>query len=485
MGALAKPEASEATGPRRTPWRDNSEALVVAIVMAVFLKYFVVEAYRIPTGSMQPTLMGQAFGDGGGVFDRILVDKLSFHVREPQRWEVAVFKYPLDRAKNFVKRIWGLPGEELRIRDGDVWVRAAGEPEWRVLRRPRNVQDETLRALDLGASDPMPSWKVERGDWAAGDRELQARGPGAARFVGHGGGPIVDRYLDGYPAFLRGKISPRGESGTMPVGDLRLGGRVRALAGLEALTLELTEGPRRYRFELPGPAAADARPGIAVSRDAALEDGPTTAVGEGPGLAAGRWTRFQVQNLDDQLELRLDGRVVASLDVAGTSNQTAQVSIEVRGEGADLEDLQVWRDIYYLSGQTRSSWTIPAGNYFMLGDNTQDSSDSREWKFVNLRHGDEGSSELLRGNHRPFSPGADALDSNPWRGNTLEGRLTWFRDEWGETHVFPSDSEVRLPVAEALEDASFVPRELITGRAVAVFWPVNWSLGFWRLRWIH
>ena len=78
---------SRATDKRTTPWRDNLEAITFAVIMAVVLKYFIVEAYKIPTGSMQPTLMGN---EETGVFDRILVDKLSYQFRDPERFEVAV-----------------------------------------------------------------------------------------------------------------------------------------------------------------------------------------------------------------------------------------------------------------------------------------------------------------------------------------------------------------------------------------------------------
>jgi signal peptidase I len=137
----------------RTPWRDNIEAMSVAIIMAVMFKYFALEAYQIPTGSMQPTLMGQdfpperpgtqkpihvqwldkLFGEGGSIKDRILVDKLSFHVRDPKRWEVVIFKYPLNRAQNFVKRLVGMPGEHLRIAYGDVWRRENASDAWRIV----------------------------------------------------------------------------------------------------------------------------------------------------------------------------------------------------------------------------------------------------------------------------------------------------------------------------------------------------------------
>jgi len=63
--------AKKDEGPRR-PWRQNIEAVTMAIIVAVMLKYFIVEAYKIPTGSMQPTLMGNT---ETGIFDRILVDR--------------------------------------------------------------------------------------------------------------------------------------------------------------------------------------------------------------------------------------------------------------------------------------------------------------------------------------------------------------------------------------------------------------------------
>ena len=65
------------------PFRDNIEVIVFAVAMSLGLKVFALEAYQIPTGSMQPTLMGTALRDGAGaVHDRVLVDKFSFLVRE-------------------------------------------------------------------------------------------------------------------------------------------------------------------------------------------------------------------------------------------------------------------------------------------------------------------------------------------------------------------------------------------------------------------
>jgi signal peptidase I len=485
----AAPRTAAARAHRRTPLRDNVEALIVAVVMAVFLKYFVVEAYKIPTGSMQPTLMGQAFADGDGVFDRILVDKLSYHFRDPQRFEVTVFRYPLHRGRNYVKRLVGMPGEELRIAHGDLFVRSDPAAPFRPLRRPRAVQGETWKWLDRAQPDGVTQWKVESGEWSAADDRVGGAGPGRALFVGHGGGAIMDRYLDGYPAAIAARVSPRGEHGTNAVGDLRLVGRVRARPQALRLSIELIEGDRHYRFELPGPAAAsDARPRVGVVAGAGTSQGSAdTATGEPWRAPAERWVAFAVQNLDDLLELELDGKVVAALEIAPAALQTASLRLIADGAGADFERLRVARDIYYTPGrQGRDTWTIPPGHYFMLGDNTQDSSDSREWTFWNMAWADsDGEQRQARGNWHPYQRGSNPLEANPLREPTLEGRLTWFTDEWGETHLFPTDQELARDPQGSTSEAPFVPRELIAGRALLVFWPLSPGLRLWRLTWVH
>ena len=127
--------ADDGSNRGRHPWRDNIEAITMAIIMAVLLKYFVVEAYKIPTGSMQPTLYGS--GPPHELYDRVLADKLSFRFRDPERFEVVIFRYPLDRSKNFVKRLVGLPGEQLKLENGDLWVRSDADTDWRIPIRPR------------------------------------------------------------------------------------------------------------------------------------------------------------------------------------------------------------------------------------------------------------------------------------------------------------------------------------------------------------
>src|SRR5262245_31227555 len=193
----------------------------MAVAMALFLKYFVVEAYKIPTGSMQPTLIGD---EGADIEDRILVDKLSYAFREPRRWDVAVFRYPLDRSKSFVKRIAGIGPEELRIAHGDVWHREGGE--WRIVRRPAAAQAEAWLALDVATGEQshwIPQDLPASSRWSAHGNAIEARGSGSAAFRG-GHESIVDDATDGYPTSVREWLTHPAEAGDNRVGDLRVTG---------------------------------------------------------------------------------------------------------------------------------------------------------------------------------------------------------------------------------------------------------------------
>jgi len=462
--------------PRR-PWRDNIEALVMAIVMAVMLKYFIVEAYQIPTGSMQPTLMGN---DEAEIKDRILVDKLSFHFRDPERFEVVVFRYPLDRSKSFIKRICGMPDEDLRIALGDLWTRKGPDDEWKVLRRPQPVQREVWKRMY--PKDPRySSWRIESGakGWSIQGRDrIQARGDGTVRLP-NDGGSVIDDYRDGYPGDLgdtlsRVRLVPSGH----PVGDLRIEGEVRAQPGCTSVAAILREGKRKYVFELPGPAAPEGEaPRI---RTEGVEANPSLAPAARAKasfrLPAGKSVEFAAQNMDDLLVLEVDGERVAQVEIPSASDQTSSCELAVQGEGADFTSLELYRDIFYLEDNVHSEFHIPDGCYVMLGDNTQDSSDSRYWTLTTMDPGETPGEEKkpIRGNYFP-PQNPIVVPGDP------RGARVFLRDEWGDLHTFLSNES---PKAN-LEWAPFVRRDMILGRAVAVFWPISFGHRVWRLQWVH
>ncbi|MFH1478379.1 MAG: signal peptidase I [Candidatus Omnitrophota bacterium] len=89
------------------------EPIIIAVLLALIIRTFVVQAFKIPTGSMRPTLI-----EG----DRILVNKFIYKFKNPERGDVAVFISPEDKKKDFIKRVVGLPGENLKISNGTILI---------------------------------------------------------------------------------------------------------------------------------------------------------------------------------------------------------------------------------------------------------------------------------------------------------------------------------------------------------------------------
>ena len=487
--AQTEPDDEKKDGKGRN-WRDNIEAVTMAIIMAVMLKYFIIEAYKIPTGSMQPTLMGNK---QLAIEDRILVDKLSYHFRDPERFEVVIFKYPLDRSKNFIKRIVGMPGEKLRIDNGDLWTRKSDDEPWKILRKPANVQADMWKPL-IGRSARQQGWAANAAarKWQIADKEISARGSGVARYPGKLDS-IRDEYKDGYPRKMAAQMVAR-NGGNNDVGDLRVTGDVTALAGLEQVSVRFVEGDLTYRCIIPGPAAdADAKTRIEAQQSD--PNGPVSSriTVESDGidfrLSAGSTVRFDAHNLDDQLRLIVDGELVCELEI-GPAIGESHVALEIEGEGCEFKDLQVYRDIHYSTTRVKfDEWDIPEDSYVMLGDNTLDSSDGREWQFSRFeltadQLGEEvddakfgGSDKIvLRGSHR-------GNNENPTQIPGAVPPQTWFRDEFGELYHWERKNGFSPP--REFEDAPFVPRHLITGRAVLVFWPIKRNLDVYRLKWIR
>jgi signal peptidase I len=105
--------------------REYLEAAAIAVLLALFIRAFVVQAFKIPSGSMKPTLH---------VGDHILVNKFIYGIKapfinktimpisQPKRGDIIVFIYPLDRTKDFIKRVIGLPGDKIRIVNNRIYI---------------------------------------------------------------------------------------------------------------------------------------------------------------------------------------------------------------------------------------------------------------------------------------------------------------------------------------------------------------------------
>lgn len=120
--------------------REYGEALLTALLVAFLIRSFVIEAFKIPSGSMIPTLM---------IGDHIFVNKFTYGLRIPfttkriatfripERGEAIVFIYPVDDSKDFIKRVIGIPGDRIKISGDDVYVNGSS-----VSRQPIKVAPE-------------------------------------------------------------------------------------------------------------------------------------------------------------------------------------------------------------------------------------------------------------------------------------------------------------------------------------------------------
>jgi signal peptidase I len=110
---------------KKSLYKEWIEPFLIAAVVALFIRQFVVEAFKIPSGSMIPTLT---------IGDHLLVNKFIYGPRipftdsriftwkEPKRGDIIVFKYPQDESKNFIKRVVGVPGDKIQIVNGALRI---------------------------------------------------------------------------------------------------------------------------------------------------------------------------------------------------------------------------------------------------------------------------------------------------------------------------------------------------------------------------
>lgn len=101
------------TIPEKGPVREIIESVAVAVVLALIIRVFLFQFFVIPSGSMEPTLT-----EG----DMIVANKIIYRFSEPKRGDIIVFKYPLNPDRDFVKRLIGLPGEKVQIKNSTLYI---------------------------------------------------------------------------------------------------------------------------------------------------------------------------------------------------------------------------------------------------------------------------------------------------------------------------------------------------------------------------
>src|SRR5919108_2226471 len=112
----------------KSAFREYAESIIIAIILALVIRTFVVQAFKIPSGSMEDTLL---------IGDHILVNKLSYGLQipfldakvrlfglmtDPARGDIIVFPFPRDPSRDFIKRVVAVPGERIEVRNHRVYI---------------------------------------------------------------------------------------------------------------------------------------------------------------------------------------------------------------------------------------------------------------------------------------------------------------------------------------------------------------------------
>ncbi|OGZ32190.1 MAG: signal peptidase I [Candidatus Niyogibacteria bacterium RIFCSPLOWO2_12_FULL_41_13] len=121
---------------------------IVALIVAP-IRFFVAQPFIVQGSSMSPTFENS---------DYLVIDELSYRFREPKRGEMIVFKYPLDSSKFFIKRIVGLPGENIRMENNKIFIQKDGLPE-------QELEEKYFKSPALTLAGNKNKWSLNQNEY--------------------------------------------------------------------------------------------------------------------------------------------------------------------------------------------------------------------------------------------------------------------------------------------------------------------------------
>ncbi|MEM7235720.1 MAG: signal peptidase I, partial [Planctomycetota bacterium] len=331
--------------------------------------------------------------------NKILVNKFAYELGKPKRWDVIVFEF--DQWKNYIKRLVALPGETVRLHDGDLYINGKIE---RKTDHPF-VQDEMWlqvsdsNVVENGLNDP--AWSSKGTTWAP----QQERTRWSINHTAASGAPAALNYNRSFDNYLNYNLARHGVGGRnhTQIGDKLVRFEISGVEGSGWLGCEIGDGDYTFLLTLPVGSATGNASIFRIENEWTAEGPvahPSGLRSDLPDfrLAKGTSTTIDFENVDDRLVIRVGGDEIVRLDYVSTPDiddpPRAENRSTLRLLGSDvratIQSIEVFQDLYYIGeGNFRSfateRWkgiTLGEGQYLAMGDNSASSSDGRFWGYV-------------------------------------------------------------------------------------------------------
>ncbi len=424
--------------PVREQWRpqDNAPMVTDPMSSSVPNTFVAGQQPRQRINGYTPPLERKFIREG----DRILVQKYLYEIFPPKRFDVVVFKNPTNSSENYIKRLIGLPNEQVWLADGDVFTRPISvdekngvtikDPKWSIARKPERVQKALWR--QVYSSEYAPLMDPKHGEnhfsspWVgAGWKGLSERtyrcepdNPAPLSWDTQRW-PITDWVNYNDTTFNRSYDKAR-----FPVGDLRV--RAGVLPDAEGLRATINVRAEQHDFQASIEGTNVTLRMRAVSTGTTDAEWTVLESGTFKGFPAGRVTNFELWHVDQSLQLWVDGTRVLSHDydwsaserllhatgVAGDAHidegmgdsqwltqpdryraGAPAVYMKFEGTGVTLHRVALDRDVFYepamyydrepaLATHPDNLPSLNNDQYFCCGDNSPNSADGRLWSGV-------------------------------------------------------------------------------------------------------